>query len=55
MLLDCLQQRPAAGVRPPATVVLIDDGHVRQLPWLAATATEVTAFAGITAIGGTYN
>jgi hypothetical protein len=58
VLLDCLQQRPAAGVKPPATVatvVLIDDGHVRQLPWLAATATEVTAFAGITAIGGTYN
>ena len=49
------QHRPATSKRWAKTVihvVLLDNGRVRQLPWLAATAYEITAFAGITAFGG---
>jgi hypothetical protein len=32
-------------------IVLVNHGHATQLPWLDATANEITAFPGITAIG----
>jgi hypothetical protein len=55
VLLTCFQHRSATSKRRAKTVihvVLLDNGRVRQLPWLAATAYEITAFPGITAFGG---
>jgi hypothetical protein len=49
VLIECYQQR----VKAAATVhiVLLARGQVSQLPWLAATASEVTSFPGLMAIG----
>ena len=33
-------------------VVLLANGRIRELPWLAATPGDITAFPGITAYGG---
>ena len=46
VLIECY-----ATASPDVRIVLINHGHVTQLPWLDATANEVTAFPGITAIG----
>jgi hypothetical protein len=46
VLIECY-----ATASPDVSIVLINHGHVTQLPWLGATASEVTAFPGITAIG----
>jgi len=46
VLIECYATA-SADVR----IVLINHGHVAQLPWLDATANEVTAFPGITSIG----
>ena len=46
VLIECYATA-SADVR----IVLVNHGHVTQLPWLDATANEITAFPGITAIG----
>ena len=46
VLIECY-----ATASPDVRIVLINHGHLTQLPWLDATANEVTAFPGITAIG----
>lgn len=46
VLIECY-----ATASPEVRIVLINHGHVTALPWLDATANEVTAFPGITAIG----
>ncbi len=46
VLIECY-----ASASPDVRIVLINHGHVTELPWLDATANEVTAFPGITAIG----
>jgi hypothetical protein len=49
VLTDCYQ-RAADGASAVVRVVLLDGGHVTDLPWLAATGGETTAFPGILAI-----
>jgi len=46
VLIECY-----AAASPEVRIVLINHGHVTALPWLDATANEVTAFPGLTAIG----
>lgn len=46
VLIECY-----ATASPDVRIVLINRGHVTALPWLDATASEVTAFPGFTAIG----
>jgi hypothetical protein len=45
-LIECY-----ATASPDVSIVLISHGRVTELPWLDATASEVTAFPGITAVG----
>jgi hypothetical protein len=55
LLLVCVQRRPATPQRKAVTrvhVVLLANGRVRELPWLAAIPADITAFPGITANGG---
>jgi hypothetical protein len=53
VLLDCFQQWKASGGHQETALhtVLLRDGHATQLPWLAATAGQITAFPGVSAIG----
>jgi hypothetical protein len=46
VLIECY-----ATASPDVRIVLINHGHVTELPWLDGTANEVTAFQGITAVG----
>ena len=46
VLIECY-----ATASPDVRIVLINHGHVTELPWLDGTANEVTAFPGITAVG----
>jgi hypothetical protein len=48
VLIDCYQT--AAGAKAVVRVLLLDRGRVTDLPWLAATGGETTAFPGILAI-----
>jgi hypothetical protein len=50
VLIDCYQQRVANGAKAVVRVVLLHDGQVSYLPWLAATGNETTAFPGLLAI-----
>jgi hypothetical protein len=50
VLTDCYQLQAADGAKPVVHVLLLDGGHVTDLPWLAATGGETTAFPGILAI-----
>jgi hypothetical protein len=50
VLIDCYQQQTAAGAKAVVRVLLLGQGHVTDLPWLAATGGETTAFPGILAI-----
>ena len=50
VLIDCYQQREVKGAKAVARVMLLDNGHVSYLPWLAATGNETTAFPGVLAI-----
>lgn len=55
LLLVCVQRRPATPPRKAVTrvhVVLLANGRIRELPWLAGTTADITAFPGITADGG---
>jgi hypothetical protein len=55
LLLVCVQHRPATPQRKAVTrvhVLLLANGRIRELPWLAATPGDITAFPGITAYGG---
>jgi hypothetical protein len=55
LLLVCVQRRPATPQRKAVTrvhIVLLANGRARELPWLAATPADITAFPGITANGG---
>jgi hypothetical protein len=47
VLIECYQQR----IKAAARIVLLAGGRVALLPWLDATASEVTAFPGIMSIG----
>jgi hypothetical protein len=50
VLIECY-----ATASPAVRIVLINHGHVTQLPWLDATAGEVTAFPTITSSGTPAN
>jgi hypothetical protein len=50
VLIDCYQQREVNGAKAVARVMLLDNGRVSYLPWLAATGNEITAFPGLLAI-----
>ena len=50
VLIDCYQLRTAARAKATVRVLLLDGGRVTDLPWLAATGGETTAFPGILAI-----
>jgi hypothetical protein len=50
VLIDCYQQREVDGAKAAVHVVLLDDGRVSYLPWLAATGGETTAFPGVLAL-----
>jgi hypothetical protein len=50
MLIDCYQQPTANGAKAVVHALLLDGGHATNLPWLAATGGETTAFPGVLAI-----
>jgi hypothetical protein len=50
VLIDCYQLRVADGAKAAVRVLLLNGGHVTDLPWLAATGGETTAFPGVLAI-----
>jgi hypothetical protein len=55
VLLTCVQRRPATAQRKAVTrvhIVLLANGRVRELPWLAGIPADITAFPGITASSG---
>jgi len=56
LLLTCVQHRPGTAQRKAVTrvhILLLDNGRrIRELPWLAGTPADITAFPGITANGG---
>ena len=55
VLLTCVQRRPATAQRKAVTrvhIVLLANGRIRELPWLAGIPADITAFPGITASGG---